>query len=351
VTLTARLLRDIGPHVLDIDLEVADGERLVIVGPNGAGKTSLLRSITGLDPVGIGRITLGSEVWHDSATGADIAVEARRVGLVPQRPTLLAHLDVLANVAYGPRSNGVSRADSRARAQSMLSMLGVDHLAERRPDALSGGEAQRVALARALALRPSLLLLDEPTSALDLTARPGMRALIATATAESGAPAIMVTHDAVDALTLGDRIAVLEQGRLTQVGTGRELAAAPRTPYVAELLGINLIRGSLRGSVLSTGAFELTVGAHDLDDGPAIATVRPRSISLHRARPEGSPRNVWQARIASIDRGADRVRVRLAEPVEIVVDLTPAGLAAIAVAEGDAVWASVKASEVTVAGG
>ncbi|MGB1610360.1 MAG: ATP-binding cassette domain-containing protein, partial [Ilumatobacteraceae bacterium] len=286
--------------------------RLVIVGPNGAGKTSLLRSIVGLDPAGDGRIALGSEVWHDSATGADTAVEARRVGFVPQHPTLLAHLDALTNVAYGPRSRGAGRAESRTIAMSAMETLAVDHLSGRRPDTLSGGEAQRVAIARALAIEPSLLVLDEPTSALDIAARPGMRALISTATAAS---------------------------------------EAPRTPYVAELLGINLIRGSLRGSVLSTGAFELTVGAHDVDDGPAIATVRPRSISLHRSRPEGSPRNVWQSRVTSIDRGADRVRVRLTEPVEIVVDLTPAGLSAIGVGEGDEVWASVKASEVTVASG
>lgn len=351
MTLVVRITRDIGPHLLDVDLEVATGERLVIVGPNGAGKTSLLRSIIGLDPAGDGRIALGSEVWHDSATGADTAVEARRVGFVPQYPTLLAHLDALANVAYGPRSRGAGRAESRTIAMSAMETLAVDHLSGRRPDTLSGGEAQRVAIARALAIEPNLLVLDEPTSALDIAARPGMRALISTATAPSETPAVIVTHDAVDALTLGDRIAVLEQGRLTQVGTGRELAAAPRTPYVAELLGINLIRGSLRGSVLSTGAFELTVGAHDIDDGPAIATVRPRSISLHRSRPEGSPRNVWQSRVTSIDRGADRVRVRLTEPVEIVVDLTPAGLSAIGVGEGDEVWASVKASEVTVASG
>lgn len=351
MTLVVRITRDIGPHHLDVDLEVATGERLVIVGPNAAGKTSLLRSIIGLDPAGDGRVALGSEVWHDSATGADTAVEARRVGFVPQHPTLLAHLDALANVAYGPRSRGAGRAESRAIAMNAMETLAVDHLSGRRPDTLSGGEAQRVAIARALAIEPSLLVLDEPTSALDIAARPGMRALISTATAASEAPAVIVTHDAVDALTLGDRIAVLEQGRLTQVGTGRELAAAPRTPYVAELLGINLIRGSLQGLVLSTGAFELTVGAHDIDDGPAIATVRPRSISLHRSRPEGSPRNVWQSRVTSIDRGADRVRVRLTEPVEIVVDLTPAGLSAIGVGEGDEVWASVKASEVTVASG
>ena len=351
MTLAFSIRRDLGTHGLDVDLEVADGERLVVIGPNGAGKTSLLRSVAGLDPIDSGRVAFGDEIWDDTTTGAHLPVESRRLGVVPQRDALLTHLSVLDNVAYGPRSMGVSRRASRARALAELERFGVDHLANSRPGTLSGGEAQRVAIARALAGDPSVLLFDEPTSALDLAARTTVRALLAGATTTSERPSLIVTHDAVDALTLGDRIAVLEAGRVTQIGSGPELAAAPRTSYVAELLGINLIRGSLRGSTLTAGAFELTVGAHDLPAGEAVATVRPRSISLHRSRPEGSPRNVWRSTISSIDRSADRVRVRLVDPVEIVVELTPAGLEAIGLGEGGEVWASVKASEVTVTGG
>ena len=351
MTLAISVRRDLGTHHLEVDLDVADGERLVVIGPNGAGKTSLLRGLAGLDSIGSGRVVYGDEVWDDTTTGEHQPVEARRLGIVPQRDALLAHLTVLDNVAYGPRSRGLSRRAARRRAHDELERFGIAHLAAARPRSLSGGEAQRVAIARALVGEPSVLLLDEPTSALDLSAKAGVRALLATATTALARPALIVTHDAVDALTLGDRIAVLEEGRITQIGSGRELAAAPRTAYVAELLGINLIRGSLRGSVLTSGNFELTVGAHEVPTGEAIATVRPRSISLHRARPEGSPRNVWRSRINSIDRTADRVRVRLIDPVEIVVELTSAGLDAIGVGEGDEVWASVKASEVVVTGG
>ena len=351
MSLAITIRRALGERRLEVDLEIADGERLVVIGPNGAGKSSLLRSVAGLDPIDSGRVAFGDEIWDDAATGEHRPVESRRLGVVPQRDALLAHLNVLDNVAYGPRSQGASRREARRRAHRELERFHIGHLADARPRSLSGGEAQRVAIARALVAEPTALLLDEPTSALDLAAKAGVRALLTAATTATARPSLIVTHDAVDALTLGDRIAVLEEGQITQIGTGRELAAAPRTGYVAELLGINLIRGLLNGSTLTSGNFELTVGAHDLPGGEAIATVRPRSISLHRARPEGSPRNVWQSRISSIDRTADRVRVRLVDPVEIVVELTAAGLDAIGVGEGGEVWASVKASEVSVTGG
>ena len=164
-----------------------------------------------------------------------------------------------------------------------------------------------------------------------------------------GPARLLVTHDPVDAHALADRVVVLEDGRVTQRGTLAELAAAPRSDYVADLMGTNVLRGVLSGSELQLiGGGVLTVGAHHAHDGEVIAALSPRAISLHRERPEGSPRNVWQTDVNAVDRSLDRVRVRLADPLPLVVEVTEAGLAALDVAPGDPVWVSVKASEITV---
>ena len=160
-----------------------------------------------------------------------------------------------------------------------------------------------------------------------------------------------MSHDPVDALTIADRVMVLEAGVVTQFGRPSELIAAPRSNYVAEILGLNPLRGMLSGHRLDVGDTTLTVGAHTVGDGPVIAVIRPRSISLHRAQPEGSPRNVWRTRVVGVDRLSDRVRVRVGDPLALTVEVTHAGLEALGVGVGDGVWASVKASEIDVSEG
>lgn len=338
-----------GGFRVEATLHVEAGETVALVGPNGAGKSTLLRAIAGLERLAEGAIRWNGEVWDEP--GRFVAPADRSVGVMFQDHLLFDHLTALDNVAFGMRAAGTSAGIARTRAADLLAQLGIAAVGAHRPRELSGGQAQRVALARALAIDPVVLLLDEPLASLDVSAREAVRHdLAAWLSGHAAGPArLLVTHDPVDAHALADRVVVLEAGRVTQRGTLAELAAAPRSDYVADLMGTNVVRGVLTGHILRLAdGTELTVGAHHAHDGAVIAAVSPRAISLHRDRPEGSPRNVWQAEIGAVDRSLDRVRVRLAGSLPLVVEVTEAGLAALGAALGDVVWASVKASEITV---
>jgi molybdate transport system ATP-binding protein len=355
VTLAVEAVVEVGEFVIEIQFEVERGETLALVGPNGAGKSTVLRSIAGLHPIASGRVAFGERVWDDPADDVFVTARDRRVGAVFQSYLLFDHLSALDNVAFGLRAGRVGKHQARTASQAALDRLGVGAIAHQMPVALSGGQAQRVALARALVLQPGVVLLDEPLAALDATSRGAVRHdlprwLSETRSGDGAPPArVVVTHDPVDAHALADRVVVLESGRVTQTGTLADLAARPRSTFVADLMGTNVLHGVLRGSVFEIGAgTELIVGAHEAADGAAVAAIRPNAISLHRTQPEGSPRNVWETRIAGIDRSNDRVRVRLGAPFEMVVEVTEAGLRALRVDVDDPVWASVKASEISV---
>ncbi len=333
---------------VEAELEVAPGETLAIVGPNGAGKTTLLRALAGLEPLSEGAVLLDGEVLEDPARGVRVPPERRSTGVVFQDRLLFPHLDALDNVAFGLRCRGVRRGAARARAGTWLETAGLGDRVHRRVGELSGGEAQRVALGRALVLEPRLLLLDEPLAALDAGTHVEMcrtlRALLAT----SSGSHVLVTHDPLDAATLASKVAVLEGGRVVQAGTFAEITARPRSRYVADLVGVNLVSGVGRGHhVRSDDGFELTTATPV--DGPVLLVVHPRAVSLHLGRPEGSPRNVWQGTVDSVDRSYDdeRVRVRVTGPVDCVAEVTAPALAALDVVPGARVWVSIKASEVT----
>jgi molybdate transport system ATP-binding protein len=229
--LVARVVAQVGRLRLDVDLE-SSGSTLVVVGPNGAGKTSLLRALLGALPVELGRIALGGRLLLDSAAGLCLPVEERRLGYLPQDYALFPHLTVRGNLAFAHQS----AAEAGPAVDPLLQQLGLQALADRMPRSLSGGEQQRVALARALAAGPRALLLDEPLAALDVHARREVRAFLAQWLTQQRLPTVLVTHDAADAQALGSRIAVLEEGRVTQTGTWDELAAHPATRFVEELL-------------------------------------------------------------------------------------------------------------------
>jgi ABC-type Fe3+/spermidine/putrescine transport system ATPase subunit len=229
--LTVRgLIVDAGSFRLGpVDLAVPPGRILVVLGPSGAGKTMLLETISGLRPHRRGQIRLA---------GADLtglAPERRGIGLVFQDAALFPHLSVRENILFGPRVRG--RGADTAAADSLLRRLGIGHLAGRSPRMLSGGERQRVALARALAIRPGLLLLDEPLSALDQPTREEMRALLQEVLAGLDIPAVHVTHDRDEALSIGDDLAIIIGGRLAQAGPADRVTAAPADPDAARLLG------------------------------------------------------------------------------------------------------------------
>jgi molybdate transport system ATP-binding protein len=235
----------VGAMTLELALSTAQAP-LALAGPNGAGKTSLLLLILGVLRPDAGRVGLGDRVLFDAARGIDVPTEERRIGYVPQDYALFPHMTVVENLEFAlachdrdgahNRGSGPRRRARRDEAMALLADLEVSALAPRRPRTLSGGERQRVALARALAVAPEALLLDEPLAALDVGARRQVRAFLASYLTRLGLPAIVVTHDPTDAVALGERIAVVEAGRLVQVGTAAELRAAPASPFVAEFL-------------------------------------------------------------------------------------------------------------------
>jgi len=223
-----------GDFALMISLR-AGPRPLLLAGPNGAGKTSLLAMLLGTLRPRRGRLTLGGRVLFDAEAGIDVPPEERGLGYVPQHYALFPQRSALGNVAFGleckrPR---LASAEIERRARQLLEELEVGHVASRLPRTLSAGERQRVALARALAPEPRLLLLDEPLAALDAGVREKVRAFLARRLALLGLPALVVTHDPADAAALGERIAILEEGRVVQEGTLEDLVARPATPFAA----------------------------------------------------------------------------------------------------------------------
>ena len=332
---------------LEVELEVGTGELVVLLGPNGAGKTTLLRAIAGLVPLDRGRVTLDGAVLEDTATGAWVPTERRPVGFVFQDYLLFPHLSALENVAFGLRARGLARAEARRRAAAWLDRVGLAAHAAARPRALSGGQAQRVALARAMVGEPRLLLLDEPLAALDAATRTEVRRDLGRHLASFGGTRLLVTHDPLEALALADRLVVLEGGRVTQSGSPAEISGRPRSRYVAELVGVNLYRGRADGATVQLAGGGRLVAAGD-HDGEVFAAVHPQAVALHRRFPEGTPRNVLAGTADTLDVVGDRVRVRVAGPVPIVAEITPAAASELRLADGGPVWASVKATEVTV---
>jgi molybdate transport system ATP-binding protein len=345
MTLHAAGALRLGDLDLDVDLIAPAGMVTAVLGPNGAGKTTLLRAIAGSVAIDRGTITLDGAVL-DEPPGVFVPQERRRMGIVHQDYLLFPHLTALDNVAFGPRAQGEVKREARARAALLLDRVGATAFASAKPGALSRGQAQRVALARALATDPAALLLDEPLAALDAGTRIEVRRDLRRYLADFAGATLLVTHDPVDALALADHVAILEGGRITQAGTIDEVTTRPRSRYVADLIGTNLVHGIASGTSISTetGA---TLTIADAHAGPVFATIAPAAVALHHREPEGSPRNRWSTTVEHLDLLGDRVRVRLAPPLALVAEITPAAVADLALREGDPVWASVKATEVT----
>ncbi len=220
---------------------------------------------------------------------------------------------------------------------------------------MSGGERQRVALARALAPDPRLLVLDEPFSNVDVSARPGLRALVREVTRTFGGATVLIAHDPLDALTLADRVALLDAGRITQTGTPDEIRAAPSSHYAADLVGVNLFVGELEpledgAATLRTPDGEITVSPEvAVASGTrSIASLKPIDVSLHAREPEGSARNVFRGRIVEIADDGDRARVRLATRPPLTAEVTSGSVARMGLRTGGEVWASFKAVEVSL---
>jgi molybdate transport system ATP-binding protein len=334
---------------LDASLSADPGDVVAVIGPNGAGKSTFVRALAGLLPLDSGHVVCAGETWDDGA-GHCLTVQDRQTGMVFQRQLLFPHLSALENVAFGPRSRGVRRAAARHGARAWLDRLGVGELSERRPHTMSGGQAQRVCIARALATQPRLLLLDEPLSALDVGVAMALRLELARHLAEFPGVSVLVTHDAIDVLTVATRVVVLDEGRVAQEGTPAEVAQRPQTEHVARLMGLNVLRGRGSGTVVHVGGGGELVTATEAE-GEVNASFRPEAVTLTVDEPGGSPRNRWRGTVRSVVPHGSAVRVHLdtVSPAHaLIADVTPAAAAELGLIPGRMVWAVVKATEVTV---
>jgi molybdate transport system ATP-binding protein len=339
-------------------LRVEAGDTIALVGPNGSGKSTLVWLLAGLERAASGRAALDGVVLDDVGMGMHVAPHERPVGVMFQDLLLFPNLTCLENVAFPLRARGMPARRARERAAELLQRLGIPDKASARPVSLSGGEAQRVALARALVHGPRLLLLDEPLSALDLPARVGTRELLRRELDSFEGVRIVVTHDPVEAMVLADRIVVLEAGRVTQTGTPDQIRAAPRTPYVAELVGTNLFRGTLRR--IDAGAVAISTAEGDIvaavptawmPSEDVLAIVRASDVAVHATPPTGSARNVLRGPISSIWVEGERARIRVASAPPVLADVTLASVGRLGLRPGADVWVSFKAVEVELVEG
>lgn len=270
-----------GRTVLDgLDLRIPGGELLALLGPSGCGKTTILRVLAGFEPPSRGRVLIGG---RDVTTSS---VKRRGVGIVFQAYSLFPHMTASENVAYGLRVAGDKKAKRASRAIELLDIVDLAEHGDKYPHQLSGGQQQRVALARALAIQPKVLLLDEPLSALDAKVRVQLRGQIRRIHQETGTTALLVTHDQEEALTMADRVGVMTNGRIEQLGTPEEIYHHPRTAFVSEFVGaVNRLPATIDGSTVMALGRRLGIANADfVGDGAVEALIRPEDLHVEPAR-------------------------------------------------------------------
>ncbi|HET8725748.1 MAG TPA: ABC transporter ATP-binding protein [Anaeromyxobacteraceae bacterium] len=356
--MSARLSLDVrrrfpgGPEIRAVLDEPLDpGRVLVLFGPSGSGKTTVLRAVAGLDRLDGGSVRFAGETWSDVAANVHVPPQARRAGFLFQEYALFPHMDVAANVGYGV--SGLPPGERRLRVEESARLLRIEDLLHRRPGQLSGGQRQRVALARALAPHPRLLLLDEPLSALDGPTREELRGELRGLLHRLGIPSVVVTHDRAEALTLGDRLAVLADGVVRQVGPVDGVFSSPADPVVARVVGTeNVLHVRVASRDEGLAVAELA-GARLVGVDPgglgteAFACIRAEEVVLE---PEGaagsSPRNRLAATVEATALEGPLVRVTLDCGFRLVALVTRQAAAELGLAPGARVVARVKAPAV-----
>ncbi len=348
-----RVHAEVIDRAVTLAVDLPAGQVTAVVGPNGAGKSTLLHLVAGLVRPSAGTVSIGD---REVATPARfVPAHRRHAALLTQDAALFPHLDVLANVSFGPRAAGVPLPDARQRALSELAAVGCAELASRLPRELSGGQAQRVAIARALATDPQVVLLDEPLAGLDV----GVAAQVRHGLAQRlrGRTAVLVTHELLDVWTIADRVVVVEAGKVTASGSAADLLARPTSEFLARLGGSNL----LTGTTLADGGLRLGPGIElrglpDPDQPPqagqpGLASLPPSAVSLHLVEPGGSPRNVLAAEVSGIEPRGAVVRVHLVVAGQrCAADLTGQAVAELGLRPGLAVRAAIKATQVRLYG-
>ena len=280
----------------DVSLEIYEGEFVCFLGPSGCGKTTLLRAIAGLDIQTTGKV---------EQAGRDISAlppSERDFGIVFQSYALFPNMSVNKNIAYGLENRKASRADIRRRVEELLELVGLPEQGDKYPAQLSGGQQQRIALARAIAVSPGLLLLDEPLSALDAKVRVHLRHEVKDLQRRLGITTVMVTHDQEEALTMADRIVVMDHGKIEQVGTPLEIYRQPRTSFVADFIGtMNFLPGTISGGAsVRLGQLELACETDGLAEGtPVTIAVRPEDILVQGV--SADEENAYEARVRGLE--------------------------------------------------
>jgi multiple sugar transport system ATP-binding protein len=276
-----------GVRVVDeVDLEIASGEFLVLVGPSGCGKSTLLRMIAGLEEVTSGAITIGDRVV------TNLSPRDRDIAMVFQNYALYPHLTVERNLAYGLRVRHTPKDEINRRVKEVAEMLGLEELLQRRPAALSGGQRQRVAMGRAIVREPAAFLMDEPLSNLDAKLRVDMRAQLARLHAELKVTTVYVTHDQVEAMTLGERVAVMRDGRIQQVDTPQTLYRRPDNLYVAAFIGspaMNLVEAEVSDGRVQFAGLSIPLSGGGTPSGQVVLGIRPQDFSLAETADAGLP--------------------------------------------------------------
>jgi len=360
----------LGGFSLDVELAVAPGECLALAGPSGAGKSSVLRVIAGLVHPQSGFVSCGDRVWLDTTKDIDLPPDERRCGYVFQDYALFGHLSAWRNVAYG-----IYGGERRERAYAYLERFGLTARAEAKPAELSGGERQRVALARALARGPEVLLLDEPLSALDPRTRASATRELLAVLHETRIPSLLVTHDFAEAAQFGDRVGVLDEGAVVQLGPPAELSARPASAFVADFTGAVVLTGVASagpdgltrvaldggGMIVSADAASGAVGASlypweivlgvpaDAPGaaGPDVARGSTADRGSHDALSGGPPssaQNHLEAEVVSITEIGGRARIGLLAGQPFVAEVTVASVHALGLAPGARVVATWKAA-------
>ncbi len=290
-----------------LSISIADGEFLTLLGPSGCGKSTTLAALAGLDVPHAGSLRVGGEVYFDAGSGRNLPPERRSCGLVFQSYALWPHMTVAGNCEFPLKLRRVPTAERRARVKEALGLVEMNDFADRYPHQLSGGQQQRVALARTLVYRPQVLLLDEPLSNLDARLRERSRVWLSQVTRQVGLTTVYVTHDQSEALALSDRIAVMNRGRVSQLGTPQEIYDHPADPFVADFIGSsNFLEGHICGSArdgrytveLPGGQRILALSAKSFAAGTAVLlALRPERLGIRATRPAGDGQNLVQARL------------------------------------------------------
>jgi molybdate transport system ATP-binding protein len=347
---------------VDLTFNVAAGEVLAVVGPNGAGKSTAMSVVAGLLRAQRATVRVGDRILTDTAERVHVPVHDRRIGLLLQDPLLFPHMTVLGNVLFAARhARAASNTEPGSLARQWLHRVGAAEWADRRPAELSGGQAQRVALARALAADPDVLLLDEPLAGLDVAGAAAVRPIlrdVLTQERPSLRPAVLVTHDLLDVLSIADRVLVLEDGAVAESGPVADFLAAPRSRFGARMAGVNVVRGVLAGPTTLRGADGVWHGvpAEALSaESDVLAVFSPASVAVYPDQPHGSPRNSIRVRIAQLDVTGAAVRVRGADQADggpgLAADVTREAVAELRLTVGKQVWMAVKTQLVSLHAG